>query len=236
MRAVVFLSSDSAESKNKTKNARQQKEPLGSSVLSVGIEILLCVDVLRFTECHLRGSGQTQTQGQSEVHDSTLTSKLVDRLGELIECVDGGLEREKEVDVDMKSAVLKILPIFYASYVQALHRHRGQLFSLAQVQGGGGLTRDGSRTAACAFLDVILRLVGGVEEGVLVGRTRVRLLKVLLEEGGYIRSDAGVVGDEDGGERSPQEMMSKIVIRAIGVLGRFCLVSLHVLNFFSKCR
>jgi hypothetical protein len=264
--AVVLLSSavsgsyknlhESIKSnKTKTKDTQQEKnilESLKSSILSVGIETLLCVDALKFTECHLRVvSGQTQTQGQSEAHDSA-TSKLVhlvDRLAGLIGCgdrrwkrgeecdldheaddqEDGHMDMDADMDTDMKDVVLEFLPIFYTSYVQALYRHRGQLFTV-----GGGSTRDGYRNAACAFLSVVLGLVetveGSVEEEestpsrlmVLVWRTKVELLKVLCGEGGYVRTAADV-RDEKGEEeaKGPQEVLSKIVSRVVGVLGGF---------------
>lgn len=99
------------------------------------------------------------------------------------------------VRIGQLSNVVAFLPPFYASYVQAVYRHRAQLF---------GQPTDGFRSTVCAFLNLILRLVAGFD-GVPVWTTRVQLLKVLLDQGGYLRS----IGEDP---------LSNVVSQAIAVL------------------
>lgn len=90
-------------------------------------------------------------------------------------------------------------PAFYASYVQAVYRYRTQLFTHSPI--------DGFTNTVCAFLNIILGRVSSLDD-LPLWSTRVELLSVLLDQGGYLRSN-------------PQEMLSNLTSQAIAVLGVF---------------
>lgn len=174
-------------------SASSEFDLLKSSIIAVGVTSVLSLDVLRFTDCHLPN------------HDQDSTSKHLQLVDQLVPFLETTVDDGKE---DIKVEVLAFLPIFYTSYTQALCRHRNQLFSQAS-------SRDAYRKTVCTFLDVIFGLLDHLEadpsSSLALWRARVGLLRVLWKEGGYIEC-AETAG--------PQEMLTNLVRRVIGVLSQ----------------
>lgn len=129
--------------------------------------------------------------------DQDSTSKHLQLIDQLVPLLDKD---------EVKEPVLVFLPIFFTSYTQALCRHRSQLFAQAS-------SRDAYRKTVCTFLDIIFGLLDRLEadpsSAPALWRARVDLLRVLWKEGGYI---------EYGEMAGPQEMLTNLVRRVIGVL------------------